>query len=559
MKKMASLILVSLLTVGLLGVETSAGRHQGKRRSHPATYVVLYRKGAADEAVRKTLKSLGAQIVRRNESVGLATVRTSDVDFVARAMATGVFVGVARNRPIGRAPREAVKNVLFPSTGTVRRALSSRAAKPGEDPLFQYQWNLRMSNAGPHDSYRLEKGDPGVLVGIIDSGIEARHLDIGRNFSRELSRNFTRDIPLIDGKCKDDPDRSCQDSPFVDELGHGTSLAATVAGAENGFGISSVAPKVTLVNLRALQDSGFVFLQPAVDALTYAGDNGIDVVNMSFFIDPWLFNCRDHPADSPEAQLEQRTIIGATQRAVNYARSRGVTLIAAIGNGATDLGNPKVDPISPTFPPDSAYRRKIDNSCITMPTEAQGVINVSGLGPSERKSFFSDYGLEQTDLSAAAGDSFDDSLPYPRNMVLSAWSKEGARQLGLIDRKGRPKFPEVLRRCRDPHRCSYYWFVQGTSIAAPIGTGVAALIISAFGDDDGSGGLTMDPARVERILTRTAFQHGCPEGGVQTYPEVKEVGLKPKQFRAVCEEAGGGVNGFYGHGIVDAVRALEGG
>jgi subtilisin family serine protease len=416
-----------------------------------------------------------------------------------------------------------------------------------------------MSNAGPHDSYRLEKGDPGVLVGIIDSGIEARHLDIGRNFSRELSRNFTRDIPLIDGKCKDDPDRSCKDSPFVDELGHGTSLAATVAGAENGFGISSVAPKVTLVNLRALQDSGFVFLQPAVDALTYAGDNGIDVVNMSFFIDPWLFNCRDHPADSPEAQLEQRTIIGATQRAVNYARSRGVTLIAAIGNGATDLGNPKVDPISPTFPPDSAYRRKIDNSCITMPTEAQGVINVSGLGPSERKSFFSDYGLEQTDLSAAAGDSFDDSLPYPRNMVLSAWSKEGARQLGLIDRKGRPKFPEVLRRCRDPHRCSYYWFVQGTSIAAPIGTGVAALIISAFGDDDGSGGLTMDPARVERILTRTAFQHGCPEGGVQTYPEVKEVGLKPKQFRAVCEEAGGGVNGFYGHGIVDAVRALEGG
>ncbi len=69
----------------------------------------------------------------------------------------------------------------------------------------------------------------------------------------------------------------------------------------------------------------------------------------------------------------------------------------------------------------------------------------------------------------------------------------------------------------------------------------------------------MDPARVKRILTRTAFQHGCPEGGVQTYPEVKEVGLKPKQFRAVCEEAGPGVNGFYGHGIVDAVRALEGG
>jgi hypothetical protein len=63
---------------------------------------------------------------------------------------------------------------------------------------------------------------------------------------------------------------------------------------------------------------------------------------------------------------------------------------------------------------------------------------------------------------------------------------------------------------------------------------------------------------VERILKRTAFPHSCPQGGVQTYPEVKEFGLKPKQFRAVCERAGGGVNGFYGHGIIDAVRALEG-
>jgi lantibiotic leader peptide-processing serine protease len=558
MKKTASVILVALLIVGLFGVGSTAQKPKRKSRSHPATYVVLYKRGVNPDSARRTLKSLGAQIVRRNESIGLATVKTSDADFVGKAMATDIFKGVARNRPIGRAPHETAKNVLVPSTRGDRRALSSRAAKPGEDPLFQYQWNLRMSNAGPHDSQRIEKGDPRVLVGIIDTGISPRHLDIGGNFSRDLSRNFTTDIPLIDGRCKDEKDRSCKDSPFVDTVGHGTYIAATVAGAENDFGVSSIAPRVGLVNLRVGQDSGFVFLQPTVDALTYAGDNGIDVGNMSFFIDPWLFNCPDNPADSPEAQLEQQTIIEATQRAVDYARERGVTLLAAIGNGATDLGDPKVDPISPTFPPDSAYRRRVDNSCLTMPTEAEGVINVSGLGPSGRKSWFSDYGLEQTDLSAASGDSLDDALPYPRNMVLSAWSKAGARQFNWIDRKGRPTIPELLRRCRRPHRCSYYLFGEGTSIAAPIGTGVAALIVSAFGEDDGSGGLTMNPARVERILTRTAFPHSCPEGGVQTYPEVRQFGLKPKRFRAVCEEAAGGVNGFYGHGIIDAVRALEG-
>lgn len=93
-----------------------------------------------------------------------------------------------------------------------------------------------------------------------------------------------------------------------------------VAAAFNGLGIAGIAPKVTLVNIRAGQDSGGFFLQPSIDALTYAGSVGIDVVNMSFFTDPWLFNCLNNPADTPEQQLEQRTIREATQRALDFAR-----------------------------------------------------------------------------------------------------------------------------------------------------------------------------------------------------------------------------------------------
>ena len=40
--------------------------------------------------------------------------------------------------------------------------------------------------------------------------------------------------------------------------------------------------------------------------MTYAADNGIDVVNMSYFTDPWLFNCRSNPADSPAEQASRR-------------------------------------------------------------------------------------------------------------------------------------------------------------------------------------------------------------------------------------------------------------
>ena len=49
------------------------------------------------------------------------------------------------------------------------------------------------------------------------------------------------------------------------------------------------------MNLRAGQGSGYFFLQPTLDALTFAADHGIDVVSMSYSIDPWLYNCRANP------------------------------------------------------------------------------------------------------------------------------------------------------------------------------------------------------------------------------------------------------------------------
>jgi Subtilase family len=122
-------------------------------------------------------------------------------------------------------------------------------------------------------------------------------------------------------------------------------VAGAVASPVNGLGMAGVAPNVTLVNIRAGRDSGFFFLEPTINAMEYAGDVGIDVVNMSFYTDPWLYNCGpDHPAtdpstgapvDSPDAQLEQQAIIDLTQRAVDYARARGVTFVAAAGNEAT--------------------------------------------------------------------------------------------------------------------------------------------------------------------------------------------------------------------------------
>ena len=309
------------------------------------------------------------------------------------------------------------------------------------------------------------------------------------------------------------------------------------------------------MNLRAGQDSGYFFLQPSVDALTYATDNGIDVVNMSYFIDPWLYNCRDLAGDSPEEQLEQRTIIRATQRALDYAHERGVTLIAAEGNGNTDLGHPVVDFISPDFPPGSERERQVNNDCLSMPTEGRHVVGVTSVGPSTRKAYYSDYGVEQADVAAPGGDFREyfgtEQYRSVDNLILSTYPKSIAIERGELDDLGNPLTPFVVRNCREGV-CAYYQYLQGTSMASPHAVGVAALIVSEFGANDRHrSGLTLDPKLTVRILEDSATKHPCPEPRRFVYPDPD---LTP-DFIAVCEGPARN-NGFYGHGIVDALKAV---
>jgi subtilisin family serine protease len=520
-------------------------------------YVVLMKGTTVDAAARTAIERSGGTITQTNDKLGYASVSTTRADFAQAVSRSGAVTGAARDRVIGQAPKEARARAadverLTSERATVKgRPASVAPAVGAAEPLASLQWDMRQIGATPTGSYAKDVGSKKVRVGIIDTGIDGTHPDIAPNFDATLSHNFAPDKPDIDGPCEH---TSCLDPADEDDDGHGTHVASTIGSPINGLGIAGVAPDVDLINIRAGQDSGYFFLQPTLEALEYAGDIGVDVVNMSFYTDPWLYNCLDNPADSPAEQTEQRVIRTATQRAVNYAVNHGVLPVAALGNEATDLNHPTSDDTSPDYPADAAHPRTVDNSCLNVPTESKGVVSVSSTGPSLRKAYYSNWGTQETDVAAPGGDAYDSPAQTlaPQALVLAAYPAALAKASGDVDGDGTPTTPFVVQSCKG-QVCGYYQYLQGTSMATPHAVGVAALVVSQHGKTDKlHGGLTLAPAKTAKWLYETATKVACPSPRTFQYTFVTGAGTS--QSEATCS-GGRSDNGFYGHGVVSAYRA----
>ncbi|TMR40050.1 peptidase S8 [Actinomadura geliboluensis] len=553
----------AVATMAALAVPASAEPTPAQAKGEVSEYVVLYKERVSPGQAHQAVRAAGGKIVHENRDVGVATVRSDNPEFIRAVMRQRALEGVAHNRIIGQAPKaKKAAPKVERMTGTKSTVSLKGAPSKDAEPLADLQWDMKQIHATADGSYKKEPGDKRVLVGVLDTGVDGDHPDIKPNFNRQLSRNFTTDIPTdangneVDGPCEF---KSCVDPNDWDDNDHGTHVASTIASPRNGLGMAGVAPNVSIVNLRVGQDSGYFFLQPTVDGLTYAAKHGIDVVNMSYYIDPWLWNCGNNPADSPEDQLEQRTIIKAAQRALDFAHDRGVTLISAAGNDLVDYTKTNQDDSSPDFPStpgEEPHDRTVPASCVSMPSEGEHVIPVSATGPSTRKSYYSSFGNGYVAVAAPGGDKVDNAEQRPddKGGIWAAYPERLAKERGELNADGTPKVPYIIRSCKGDD-CAYYQSIQGTSMASPHAVGVAALIVSRYGHrDTRNGGLTLSPNTVERVLRGTATAKECPSPRTVEYVWYTSAG---KQTSTQTCEGSKEQNGFFGNGIVDALNAVR--
>ncbi len=411
-------------------------------------------------------------------------------------------------------PASAATTAVVDGPTAQARCSTSYPGVTGPDELSDCQWDMAVIHAG---AAQATATGAGVTVGVIDGGVDFNHpdlagaIDVARSCSFIYSTTPTADPSEI-------ADGDCTNKAAVQDLqGHGTHVATTIAARRNGFGIVGVAPEATIVALKACTIDGFCFADSVAAALRYAGDQRLDVVNLSLFADPYLYYCAN--------EAGQRAILKSLQDAARYAQQRGVVIVAAAGNEAQDLGHPSIDDISPDWPPDTAVVRQVRNSCRVAPAELPGVVTVSAVGVSTLASY-SNVG-SPVDVAAPGGDAGQTpGSVFGRGRILAGWSS--------TDATGSWPVYEALNRAVESGGGRYVW-ISGTSMASPHVAGVAALIRSAHPG--------MPQGAVAALLRASATPTACPAG----WPAGD-----PRQCTG-----GPGQTSFFGAGIVNAEAAVR--
>jgi subtilisin family serine protease len=471
MKYFCNIRVISLVTILLLLLAVVAMSRRpipvASGAQGPITYVLETAGQWSDQHTAAVTAAGG--VVTFSHQIGIAIVNSDAPDFLERAEASNQFSAVIPDEV--HQWQEPIQSI----------ELEESAVTPGNETFINLQWNIKAVEAPA--AWDAGFDGSGVRVAVIDGGIYSAHQDLDGNLDVAASRSFVPGFAF---------------NQDVGTFWHGTHVAGIIAAEDNTIGTLGIAPRATIIGVKALHNGSGSFGQ-VIAAILYAstplseGGGGADIINMSLGA-----TFARGGGDTGAGRL-----VAALNKAVNFA-ARNTLVITSAGNGALDLDH--------------------SDNVITVPAQSGSGIAVSATGPVgyavgfpngatnfRRPASYTNFGNSAILVAAPGGDAV--FTPTSQLCTVPAVPAGGVIAPCFA-------FDLVLSTSRGAAASTTtYSFASGTSMAAPAASGVAALI-------------------------------------KQRFPNISVGALKNRLAQSADDEGADGHDPFYGRGFVNARRAV---
>lgn len=392
----------------------------------------------------------------------------------------GEISKVQTNGRIKRAYNTDSKRIYLSDKALQQKSTRSAANGEPNDPGFTSQWHYRNLGEGNYDFENLNnnkvgakagcdvnaleawktcKGDPSIIVAILDEGVMYKHPDLEANMWCNPGESVQGAKTDGDGNGYEGDLHGYNfvtesgDITWTDanDTGHGTHVAGTIAAVNNnGIGVSGVAggdgtpnSGVKIMSCQVFSGQNSVTLAGEARAIKYAADNGAVILQCS-----WGYNSSESSiingyTPGPATEKEWAETYPLEKEALDYFINNAGSPNGVIDGGIPVFAAGNEYAGNPAFP--GAYSK-----CVC----------VSSLAADFTPACYTDFGSLVT-LSAPGGD-----LEYYSKIGEQEdeyWAETTTEQKGAVlstmIQNGKPA----------------YGYMEGTSMACPHVSGVAAL------------------------------------------------------------------------------------